>query len=359
MELALYHPEHGYYERRADRIGRAGDFYTSVSVGRLFGELLAFQFAEWASESGGGRFQIVEAGAHDARLAADILGWLRSERPEPFAALEYGIVEPSLRRRAWQGTTLGSLAEKVRWVADLDDFAPGGVRGVIFANELLDAFPVHRLGWDARAGRWFEWGVGVEGERLAWTRLPELVASLPPGVPDAAALQAVLPDGFTVVACPQAAQWWRRAAGALEHGRLLTFDYGLTAEECFAPQRTAGSLRAFSRHCVSGDVLADPGEQDLTAHVNFTTLQQAGEAAGLRTVGLVSQGQFLVEVVRRIESAGAGGFWKPERTRQLGTLVHPQHLGRAFRVLVQERKAGAGDDSLRVAPAARRTATRS
>ena len=144
-----------------------------------------------------------------------------------------------------------------------------------------------------------------------------------------------LPDGFILDISPAAAEWWREAAGAVFEGFLVTIDYGLTAEELFAPHRTQGTLRAYRKHQLQSDLLADPGEQDLTAHVDFSAIQSAGEAEGLATRQLVSQERFLMGV--------AASFWseaKPpqaEETRQFQTLVHPEHLGRAFKVLVQEK----------------------
>jgi SAM-dependent MidA family methyltransferase len=372
MELALYHPEHGYYERAATTIGRSGDYFTSVSVGGLFGELLAFRFADWLeeksevrspkSEAGGGGGpgqQIVEAGAHDGRLAADILGWLKANRPGLFAALEYWIVEPSPRRRVWQERTLRAYAGKVRWLTALPTPASRqqagtripesrGVRGVIFGNELLDALPVQRLGWDAVQRRWFEWGVATEGERFVWARIPRadaeslVAAAVLLREPEAreltSELRDVLPDRFTVEVCPAAVEWWSTAAAALKQGKLLTLDYGMTAEELLRPERQEGTLRTYAHHRVTRDALQGPGEQDLTAHVNFSALQAAGEAAGLKTDGFSLQSQFLAAIVERTMKPGSGfGEWTPARTRQLQTLTHPDHLGRAFRVLVQSR----------------------
>ena len=362
MELALYHPIHGYYERTAPTVGRQGDFFTSVSVGSLFGELLAFQFAEWLAELGtrnaqrgqaDAPLQIVEAGAHDGRLAADILGWLHASRPELFAILDYRIVEPSPRRRARQEETLRAFAGRVRWFAQLSELAVAppspGINGVLFANELLDAFPVHRFGWDGAARRWFEWGVRCDNDRFVWVRLPvpdEFPASSL-GFRDSLAeletlnpeLLAVLPDGFTTEIAPAATAWWRQAAASLRHGRLLTLDYGLTTEQFFTPSRAGGTLRAYHRHQAGADLLTQPGEQDLTAHVNFTALAAAGEAAGLRTEGRPSQAQFLTRIAEKTWPPDARfGEWTPARSRQFQTLTHPEHLGRPFQVLLQARE---------------------
>ena len=341
MEQALYCPETGYYERDKAAPGRAGDFFTSVTAGPLFGPLLAFQFAEWLENLPAGGVQIVEAGAHDGRLAADILGWLGKMRPALAANLRYWIIEPSPRRRAWQETKLENFAGQVGWFDHPSALADKGVNGVIFSNELLDAFPVRRLGWSAASQSWFEWGVGVRGENFVWEKLsdPGLADELGAAGLDAPSeLLAVLPDGFTVEISPAAAAWWRQAALALRAGKLLTLDYGLAAGEFFAPQRGQGTLRAYHRHHVSGDVLANPGGQDLTAHVNFTHLQRTGEAAGLRTDGLVSQASFLTRIAEKIwREESTFGEWTPATVRQFQTLTHPEHLGRSFRVLTQSR----------------------
>ncbi len=339
MELALYCPESGYYETDMAKVGRGGDFITSVSVGKLFGELLAFQFAEWLEASGDpAKWILVEAGAHDGRLAGDVLAWFRDHRPERFRELKYWILEPSLNRQRWQQSTLKDFAANVRWAADFAQLTEANegekINGVIFSNELLDAFPVHRYGWDKARGQWFEWGVGLQDDQWAWARLDS--RDFHPAVPE---LLAVLPDGYTVETSPAAVSWWREAAGRLGHGRLLTIDYGLTAEEKFSPSRIQGTLRAYSRHRVSDDLLADPGRQDLTAHVDFSALQANGEALGLTTESFCTQAKFLTTILARVEAAGALGVWDQFRSRQFQTLTHPEHFGRAFRVLVQKRPA--------------------
>jgi SAM-dependent MidA family methyltransferase len=341
MELALYCPNFGYYERQGVSPGRAGDFYTSVSVGGVFGELLAFRFAGWLAGMRAEPLQLVEAGAHDGRLALDILRWFAAQRPELAERLEYWILEPSAIRRESQRTTLGEVAQRVRWFESWNAVPSGGVNGIIFSNELLDAMPAHRLGWDAVKREWFEWGVSLEGDAFVWKRMAESaellgqagVANLP------GALLDVLPDGFTIEVSVAALTWWSRAAGALKSGKLLTFDYGLEADEFLTPQRKDGTLRAYHRHHQNGDLLGQPGEKDITAHVNFTAAREAGESGGLTTDAFQSQSQFLSQVLADIEAdkGSAFGAWTLERTRQFQTLVHPEHLGSAFRVLVQSR----------------------
>jgi len=334
MERALYAPGQGYYERGRGAVGRAGDFYTSVSTGPLFGELLAFQFAAWLAElpAAGGKRALVEAGAHDGRLAADILGWLRRARPDLLAGLEYILVEPSDSRREWQGETLKDFAGLVRWVDSPAALQADPVTGIFFSNELLDAFPVRRYGWDAAGKQWFEWGVTVSAGELAWTKLPGA-----PRVRPAAELEAVLPDGYVVEDTPAAEAWWQSAAGALRQGKLLAIDYGLTAPEVYSPARVQGTLRSYSKHRSGTDLLADPGGQDLTAQVHFSAVQAAGEAAGLVTEAFTTQPRFLTRIMAATQGDVGFGAWDAARARQFQTLTHPEHLGRAFRVLVQKR----------------------
>jgi len=343
MELALYCPNSGYYERVDAPVGQRGDFFTSVSTGRLFGKLLAFQFASWLEEISVQTIHLVEAGAHDGQLAADILYWLQEHRPGLFDRLEYWLVEPSHRRQEWQRKKLEGFAGRVRWTETLRDLPENGINGVIFSNELLDAFPVHRIAWEAKKRQWFEWGVAVSDDLFVWRRMPddgsgwddELVQA---GfeIPDQ--LKSVLPDGFVLELCPSARKWWRKAASLLRRGKLLTIDYGFSADQFLNPERLNGTLRAYHRHRVSTDVLANPGEQDLTAHVNFTALERAGESADLAGEEIISQSQFLTRIAGKMWS---GGF-APSATqlRQFQTLTHPEHLGRSFKVLVQSRAGG-------------------
>lgn len=340
MELALYCPNLGYYEHPDVSPGKNGDFYTSVSVGKLFGQMLGFQFAEWLKPAGG-RHQLVEAGAHDGTLAKDILTWIQSRRPELFETTEYWIIEPSAVRRASQERTLASCAGKVKWWSSWESLPTTGVQGVIFSNELLDAFPAHRLRWDSTDQQWTEWVVtNGNSDDFAWTFLPmerkETLRAHLPKIPED--LLAVFPNEFTVEISPAANDWWRQAASRLKYGRLLAFDYGLERDEFFVPERAGGTLRAYYQHRLSGNLLANPGGQDLTYHVDFSAIRKTGEAAGLITETWQTQSHFLIQVLCRILANPAGfGEWGSPQNRQFQTLTHPEHLGRAFRTLVQTR----------------------
>ena len=345
MQTCLYCSKIGYYERPEAQTGRCGDFHTSVSVGPLFGRLLGVQFSRWLSEMAAGPLQIVEAGAHDGQLAADILAGFnerRSSQRGPSPPFEYWIIEPSPERQQWQRARLEQFAGSVRWFESFEAIPAGGITGVLFSNELLDAFPVHRLAWDATEKRWFEWGVGWRDGRFVWERMRDGAADFEESLSEAGftlppALTAILPDGYIIEVSPAAAEWWRTAARSLRCGRLVAIDYGLEAHELLSPERTQGTLRAYSRHRVSDDLLDAPGEQDLTAHVNFTQLRRAAMSEGLDAGELIDQSRFLSRIAAEQWRAQPDDSLAPEAVRQFHTLTHPDHFGRRFRVFVQSR----------------------
>ena len=337
MELALYSPQVGYYERGADPVGRRGDFLTSVSAGPMFGNLLGFWMAAEFRRLACDRPVIVEAGAHHGALATDILHWFKKQEPELYSRLGYCIVEPSTSRRAMQEASLAGHRERVRWTRSLEEL--GSVRGVIFSNELLDAFPVKRWHWSKSARAWREVGVLLEAGRYGWGLLPPQLPFGPRGEPPALPMELleVLPEGFTTETSPEASRWYQAAANALGGGKLLTVDYGWENDAFFSPERSNGTVRAYSRHHLSDDLLANPGEQDLTAMVNFTQMRQVGESRGLQTELDVTQEHFLVSIAREIWANHEGKGWRDSERRAFQTLIHPEHFGRAFRVLVQAR----------------------
>ncbi|RME93566.1 MAG: hypothetical protein D6766_07955 [Verrucomicrobia bacterium] len=350
MEAALYTPGIGYYEREPGHVGRAGDFYTAVSVGAVFGRLLAVALTALLDRLGRGSEPVwlIEAGAHDGRLAADVLGWVAEQRPDLMPGLRYGVVEPSLRRRGWQAARLARWADRVEWFDSLAELAAVAPRGVLFANELLDALPVRRLGWDAARRCWREWhvalGEGADVERFEW-RLggepwqprPEDQALLAGAADPDGPLAAAFPDGLVWEHPEAALDWWRQAAGALREGWLLTLDYGDWHGGGPRPHRPQGTLRAFRRQRQEPDLLAAPGEQDLTADVDFALIRRAGEAAGMVTEVAEPQGEWLTRLAGTPAGRREAEGWDARQRRQFLTLVHPEHMGRRFQVLLQRR----------------------
>ena len=341
MEVALYHPQYGYYESDR-RVGRSGDFYTSVSAGELFAELLAREFQSWVRDAAV-RCPVVwvECGAHHGQFAFDFCSVLSRVAPDLWRGFTYHIIEPSSSRRSRQQEHLASFEGKCLWVGDLEEMAPRGVVGTLFSNELLDAMPVTRVGWSAGDRRWFEWGVSVDQGVFSWARRPlqrsgevALHQALGRVCGDPAAeswdsFLEVIPDGFTLDLGLTACGWWEKAASKLARGRLMTFDYGLSTRELFSPSRASGTLRAYRNHRLEKSVLERPGEQDLTAHLDFDALDAAGRRSGLSTAARMSQGHYLTRIV-----AGMDG-WNPSRIRQFQTLTHPAHLGSTHSAFVQ------------------------
>lgn len=312
MQIALYHPEHGYYAR--NNIGKAGDFFTSVSVGPLFGQLLAFYLAG-RLEKIPGQLKIVEAGANNGQMARDILDWLAARRPRLLERLTYLIIEPIPKLAVIQQEKLAGLP--VEWASkEIEPF-----RGAFVANELLDAFPIEVYRWRKVESSWFQSGVSWSGDRFCWQDLA------PARFQEFHDLEQHLPDGFAIELSPSAEMFWSNIARKLEQGVLMTFDYGY---DRLNPAAIDGTLRGFHDHKLIEDVLASPGEIDITASVNFDRIRGAGALNGVATEALLAQDRFLTRILAE--------FHKTEKVelRHFQTLVDPNHLGR-FKVLVQSR----------------------
>lgn len=342
MELALYHPRLGYYSSGRTEIGKRGDFYTSVSVGALFGELLALQFVEmWELLGRPKTFYLVEAGAHHGNLATDILDWLRQNHPDVASACHYIIIEPSpaLQRRQ-RKTVQADLP--VKWVSKLSEIRHNSLVGCIFSNELLDVFPVRRITWSN--GHWRDVCVDWREERFVYTvgRFCEAAHQF---IADSQSRPTFFPERYTTEVCPAAEKWVHSAVRRLKRGWLLFFDYGYEASEYFAPHRTDGTLRCYYRHQPNSEPLERVGIQDVTAHVNFTAIARAGKSAGANEAGFCHQQHFLVGIahrsyLRQLESDLAGTTSGDSKTdaarkkiRAFQTLTHPDHFGRALKVL--------------------------
>jgi SAM-dependent MidA family methyltransferase len=333
MEAALYDPAHGYYAGGKARIGRKGDFFTSVSVGSLFGTLLARQFIEiWQNLGRPERFDVVEQGTHDGTLAADVLAAFA--HLAPCCPVRFTIVEPSAYWREKQQAKLSADARPspVRWVESVEALEP--VTGVCFSNELPDAFPVHLIhrvsgGWRERAVDVTEDAFVFADTTLSNERLAQYAAALPP-----------MPDGAFAEVNLAAIDWMKALARKIQRGIALIVDYGFSRAELDAPHRREGTLEAFAAHRRQSDPLANPGEVDLTTHVDFTALAEAAEHEGLATLGFTDQHHFLVGISRSHFAEGV--LPDPREMRAFQTLSHPTLLGRSFKVLAAGRDMPAG-----------------
>ena len=322
MELALYHPEFGYYASGNARIGRGGDFFTNVSVGPLFGRLLARQIAGmWRALGAPGDFTIIEQGAACGDLAADVLGGLREIFPECHAAACYGIVEPFAKLEARQRERLGAFAGKAQWSRTLEEIRVEA--GVHFSNELPDAFPVHLVKWTG--GVWREQSVVERDGRFVFADGPPPSGELRAAC---ARIPGPLPEGYTTEVNLAASSWIREVAAVMRRGFVLAVDYGFPRDEYYAPSRTAGTLSAYANHRREPDPLARPGEIDLTAHVEFDSLTESAAAAGMRLEGFTDQHHFTVGIGADHFADGANA----SERRAFQTLMHPQFMGTSFKV---------------------------
>jgi len=331
MEAALYHPLHGYYRQPDRKIGRQGDFYTNVSVGPLFGRLLGLQFAEmWERLGQPAEIAWIEQGAHQALFLRDLLAWARAERPDFHAALRPLLIEPSEVLRGLQRETLGPEAARTRWLASAAELAQPFAHGLFFTNELVDAFPVHRI--VKTAAGWRESHVAWRDGAFAWEELPPIS----PGLAEAAAaLDPALPVGYTTEINLAARAWIGEVASLFNRGYVLTVDYGHAAADYYAPERSEGTLLCYRDHRRSTDPLVEPGAQDITAHVDFTALAMAGRAAGLESLGFTDQHHFLVGLAQAFPDALATLLADEAGRRAFKALMHPELMGTTFRYLVQ------------------------
>ncbi len=345
MAECLYHPQHGYYSRAESQ--RFADYYTSVDVHPIFGRLLARQLAEmWGRCGRPADFMVVEAGAGVGRLAAHVLDFAARALPEFYAAMRYTAVEQSAARRAAQPSVLAAHIAGGRAIAaaGLPDSIPAGC---IFSNELLDALPVHRL--FCEHGELREVHVGVNGDLLC-DQVGPLSSPLLERYFSEQGI--VLLEGQQAEASIAAAAWMEDAARRLGRGFILTVDYGREARELYDKRHLRGTLLAYTRHRAGEDFYAAPGEQDLTAHVNFTALDRAAARAGFSRTGLVSQSSFLLALGRANEFAdlydsAERGQSEAERIRArllLKTLIFPEGMGETFSVLIHSK--GVADPSL-------------
>jgi SAM-dependent MidA family methyltransferase len=310
MELALYEPGLGYYAGGAQKFGAAGDFVTAPELGSLFGRSLASQLQELP-------YPVLEFGAGSGALAATLL----SQHD-----FDYRIVEISPQLQARQQARLGA---RVQWLQRL----PERIRGVVLANEVVDAMPVHAVAW--RSPGIMERGVSLSsGSGLAWSERPASGDLLG----EAQALQVDAPYESEIGLVARA--WMRSIAARLEEGVVFIIDYGFPRREYYHPQRSMGTLMCHHRHRAHADVLAHPGEEDLSAHVDFTALASAAVDAGLEVLGYATQGQFLVncgitEVLGEANAENALQYAPLAAEAQ--KLLSPAEMGELFKVLALGR----------------------
>jgi SAM-dependent MidA family methyltransferase len=334
MELCLYHPELGYYARAHEQFGKTGDFYTSSDVHAVFGRLLARQFEEmWAILGSPASIDLIELGPGQGLFAGDVLDWCRATFPEFARSLHYILVEQSSRLRERLGLRLSDHLSvgRARIVAHFEEAAKGASENlIVFGNEFFDALPVEILDYRGSVR------VGESAGKFLEHFVPPSEAEFD------------FMDRYSVHPCPgervevssQAPEWMTRIARAFagRQGFGLFIDYGYTREQQLAG-RFRDTLMTYRKHKVSGNPYDNPGEQDITAHVNFTALRESAATAGLQPLGLLTQSQLLLGIGEPTQFSDAFESCRLPQERakvglQLKHLISPENMGEIFQVLV-------------------------
>ena len=326
MELALYAPGLGYYSGGAQKFGAAGDFVTAPEISSAFSQTLATQAVQVMALSAP---QIVEVGAGSGRLAADLLLELerRDALPERYAILDLSG-ELRERQRATISQRAPHLLGRVHWL----DRLPETFDGLVLANELLDAMPVHLVLWHDAAI--LERGVSTKNGEFVWSDRPATGRVLEKA--QAIADEFALPPGYLSEVCLAAADWTASWASILNKGALLLIDYGFPRHEFYHPQRATGTLMCHYRHHAHGEPFLLPGLQDITAHVDFTAIVEAGFDAGLEFLGYTTQATFLLncgltDVLSRIPADDLARYLPQSQAAQ--KLISPAEMGELFKVV--------------------------
>jgi SAM-dependent MidA family methyltransferase len=340
MAAALYDEREGYY-RRADitRWGRAGDYRTSPERTPLFAATFARYFAALHETLGSpARWTIHEAGAGAGDFASVVLETLEREHPKIFDATLYVIDEIGEASRARIAARLSSFADRVEF-RRLDESDAPPCEGVVFSNELIDALPVHRV--RSSGGRLRELCVGLDGEgNFSWEERDPSTRKL---AEHFARLGVSLSEGQAAEVNLEADEWIASCASRISRGYVVTVDYGATARELYDNAvRPDGTLRAFRAHRPCEDLLASPGEQDITSTVNWAQLERAGRDAGLETVSLERLDRFLMRcgAIEQLESLAARAADEAERASLLVSareMILPGGMSESFQVLVQKK----------------------
>ncbi|MGB8801371.1 MAG: SAM-dependent methyltransferase [Candidatus Acidiferrales bacterium] len=335
MDACLYDPQHGYYTR-ADQLPRR-DYFTSVDASPIFGRLLARQFQEmWVQLGHPAEFVLVELGAAAGNLAAQVLDFTAESFPEFYSALQYAAVERSATRRTAAAATLAPHLA-ARHFAMLSDMPAEIPCGCIFSNEFFDALPVHRLVREGKDVREIYVGSGANGlcEQFGPLSLPALA--------DYLTEQGItLLEGQLAEVNLEACAWIAEMGARLGRGFALTIDYGHEAQELYDDRHMRGTLLAYENHRAGENFFRAPGQQDLTAHVNFTALERYGNRAGLQRTGLTSQSNFLLSLARHSDFADlqSPAMTEVQQTRArllFKTLIYPEGMGETFQILIQHK----------------------
>jgi SAM-dependent MidA family methyltransferase len=339
MEMALYYPRLGYYKREALRIGKTGDFYTSPHLHRLFGAMLGKQMREmWKALDCPDTFHVVEIGAGEGHMARDMLDYLKNTCSDKglYSRLSYTIVELNATLKVRQESLLSDFSQKISWISDLNELAR--VTGCLISNELLDAFPVRVVEMHDTLKEVY---VSCEGDDIVEVLCP--------------ASQEVLryfeefhiafPKKYRTEVNLKIKDWLTQVSNCLSEGFIITIDYGYPAKEYYSEDRNRGTLYCYFNHQLSENPYENFGEQDITAHINFSALKKWAEECGLKTLGFCPQGSYLLSLgMNDVMQQLFGEQPDPYDLSKIKGLLLPQGMGESHKVMIHYK----GDAAVRL-----------
>jgi SAM-dependent MidA family methyltransferase len=334
IELALYHPNYGYYASGKAKIGKEGDYYTSSSVHPAFGEVIGrFVCRAWELVAASD-FTVIEMGGGKGFLSLDILDSIKRSNPGFYDKLSYIIIEVSPHLREEEKVCLKDHLSKIKWVNSLGYLKPESISGVFISNELVDSFPFHRAKFNNRKLQ--EIFVGLRDQDFV-----EVI-----GEPSSLELKEYF-KGYDlefeeeqeVEINLMAREWLSNISSTLSKGFVLTVDYGFLAPELYSPIRMEGTYRCFHKHILNEAPYLDIGEQDITAHVNFSDLIRTGESLGLSTIKYTTQGQFLIDwgILDIMERYSPSDISSEKSRLAIKNLFLPELMGGRFKVVIQSK----------------------
>jgi SAM-dependent MidA family methyltransferase len=349
MALILYHPQAGYYASNAERISKNGDFLTSPHLANDFGEMLAIQLHQiWEILDRPQLFNVVEMGAGQGLLSAQILEYSQRVYPDLFQAIDYIIVETSAAMIESQQLRLKDLP--VSW-CQWDEIADRAIVGCFLSNELIDALPVHQV--EIVEGKLQEVYLTKDANGKLIEEIGELSTDRLNGywqLNQINLLNGKYPDRYRTEVNLAALDWLKTGSEKLQRGYIISIDYGYKADRYYNPMRAQGTLQCYYQHAYHNDPYINIGNQDLTAHVDFTALQNYGELLGLETVGFIQQGMFLMALglgdrIAAISSDDGDLQSLLSRRQNLHQLIDPMSLGK-FGVLIQSKNLTAREGNV-------------
>ncbi len=341
MEMALYYPDLGYYTKDREKIGKKADFYTSSSVGSVFGQTISKVLAELVSYVEDQEYRIIEIGGGNGRFARDVLAELKLKEPDIYSQLTYFMIETSPYHIKLQEEYLSEHLDHVQWISQLEELGDS-LKGVIFSNELVDAFPVHmvkKVNGDLKEiyVTWnhdeavFEEVIGELSNQALSNYFIEQRIDLKEGQTSEINLNAI--------------EWIQAVGKKLQQGYVMTIDYGHPAEELYASNRHNGTLMCYHQHLANDNPFQHVGDQDITTHVNFTALEKYGEQVGLQTILLDTQGNFLIrsgilEYLIPVQNFEERDLFQDQAlkiNRAIRQLITPGEMGDTFKVMLQQK----------------------